>query len=216
MAPREEEEGTEEASYEEAPAHTDYESQQCVDPSIEPVIDDQQYVDQEFVDSSVEYQDCGEEEAIGNNLVLSDDGFNFVVSHEGVVTHMYNDSAGHCTIGVGHLIHYGNCDGRESEKPYKNGITKDQAFDLFRNDLAKFEAAINDIVKVPLTQYQYDALVSFVYNIGSSAFAKSGVLRELNSQNYSIVPSKMMEWVKPPELRKRRTDEASLFGTGSY
>jgi len=149
-------------------------------------------------------------------LHLSDEGLQFIVRHEGVITKMYNDPAGHCTIGIGHLIHLGNCDGSLSEKQYKNGLTKTQTYDLFRQDIAKYEEAVKSNVKVPLTQYQYDALVSFTYNIGTGGFKNSSALKELNKENYNIVPSKMLLWNKPAMLIGRRTDEANLFRTGNY
>jgi len=157
----------------------------------------------------------------GNNLKLSEKGIKFLADHEGCpmkngLVIMYNDPAGHCTIGYGHLIHLGKIDGRESEKLYKNGITKAQALDLFRNDVAKYEAAVNSNVKVQLTQYQFDALVSFTYNIGISGFKGSSALTELNKGNYNAVPDKMMLWLKPAILKNRRTAEANLFKTGNY
>ena len=93
---------------------------------------------------------------------------------------------------------------------------KVQAYDLFRNNIAKYEAAVNANVKVQLTQYQFDALVSLTYNIGPNGFARSNALKELNKGNYDIVPSKMLLWNKPPELIGRRTDETTLFRTGNY
>lgn len=156
-------------------------------------------------------------------LKLSNKGIAFLKEHEG--THidkktglhtMYEDSQGHCTVGYGHLVHKGGIDGRESETPYKNGITEAQATDLFKTDVAKYESAINDNVKVSLTQYQFDALVSFTYNIGIGGFKGSSALKELNKGNYDAVPSKMLLWNIPKEIIGRRTDEANLFKTGLY
>lgn len=156
-----------------------------------------------------------------NKMKLSDKGVKFLTSHEGCPTRkglaiMYNDSQGHCTIGYGHLIHRGSIDGRPEEERYKNGITLDQARELFRDDVTKYEAAVNDNVKVPLEQYQFDALVSFTYNIGINGFKSSSALKELNAGHYNAVPGKMMLWNKPPEIIKRRADEANLFKKGIY
>lgn len=156
-----------------------------------------------------------------STLQLSDEGFSFIKRHEGLpmrngLAYMYNDPAGHCTIGIGHLIHLGNCNGSASEEPYKNGLTEAQAHDLFGQDLTKYEEAIKSIVKVELAQHQYDALVSFTYNIGIAGFKSSSALKELNQGNYDIVPDKMMLWNKPAIIIGRRTDEANLFKTGNY
>jgi GH24 family phage-related lysozyme (muramidase) len=144
---------------------------------------------------------------------LSDEGFDFLVRHEGLIMHLYNDSAGHCTIGVGHLVHKGNCNGTESAE-FKAGITRELALDLFRVDVERFEEIVSNNVTVRINQAQYDALVSFTFNTGH--LAGTNVLRELNLGLYSKVPGAMMQWVKPPELRGRRTDEANLFRTGNY
>ena len=144
---------------------------------------------------------------------LSDEGFDFLVRHEGLIEHLYNDSAGHCTIGVGHLVHKGNCNGTESAE-FKAGITRERALDLFRVDVERFEEIVSSNVTVRINQAQYDALVSFTFNTGR--LMGTNVLRELNLGLYSKVPGAMMQWVKPPELRKRRIDEANLFRTGNY
>ena len=68
---------------------------------------------------------------------VSDSGLRFIADHEGTVLRLYNDPAGHCTIGVGHLVHLGHCDGRGSEQPFLQGITEAQALQLLREDVAR-------------------------------------------------------------------------------
>ena len=127
---------------------------------------------------------------------ISRDGISLIKRLEGFRANLYNDQAGHCTIGYGTLVHRGNCNGAASEQPYLNGITDAQAENLLMEKVHEFQRTVNDSVNVELNQNQYDSLVSFVYNIGSGAFRGSTLLRELNQGNYSRVPTEMRKWVK--------------------
>lgn len=96
-------------------------------------------------------------------------------------------------------------------------ITKTQAEEYFKDDILKFEKAINDLVKVELTQNKFDALVSFVYNIGVGAFSKSTLLKKLNSGDYAGASREFKRWNKQAGkvlrgLTKRRNEEAEMFG----
>lgn len=152
--------------------------------------------------------------------VLSAHGIELIKRWEGFKAQLYNDPAGHCTVGYGTLVHLGNCDGRESEKPYAGGVTEEQATQLLLQEAAQFEKTINEQVKAPLNQNQFDALVSFVYNIGSEAFKKSTLLKKLNQSDYAAVPVELRKWTKArvdgklvdlPGLVNRRQAEAELF-----
>lgn len=148
---------------------------------------------------------------------ISEFGLNFIADHEGIRYNLYNDPVGHCTIGIGHLVHKGNCDGSDaSEQEFLEGITEDRAHELLRSDIAVAERAVNDYVTVPLTQSQFDALVSFAYNIGSGNFRNSDLLAKLNTGDYDSVPKELNKWIYGggkvlPGLKTRRSDEGSLF-----
>ena len=152
---------------------------------------------------------------------ISSKGLNFLKNYETLQLKMYNDSAGHATIGYGHLIHLGPISGQASEKPFENGLTKEQASALLKQDLSKYEQAVNDNVKVPLCQQEYDALVIFCYNIGIHGFKSSSALKEINKKHYHLVGSKMKLWNRAGGkvsrgLRNRRAEEVEIFEKGDY
>src|SRR3979411_2091293 len=124
---------------------------------------------------------------------LSDRGLSFIERHEGYVDHLYNDSNGNCTIGYGHLLHHGGCNSSDRAR-YPHGISRAQARNLLRADVGVAERAVRSDVHVRLNQHQFDALVSFTFNIGTNAFRSSTLLRLLNQGHYSQVPAQMMRW----------------------
>jgi lysozyme len=157
---------------------------------------------------------------IGAASNISDAGLQFVARHEGMRLKLYNDPAGHATIGVGHLVHKGPINGTEPEE-FRKGITEQRALELLREDSAKAVQAVSSLVKVTLSQAQFDALSSFVFNVGRGAFASSDLLKKLNSGNYGAVPNELNRFVrgggkKLPGLVARRQDEGKLFSQGTY
>lgn len=154
------------------------------------------------------------------SLRLSDRGARFIGRFEGFRSQLYDDAAGHCTIGYGHLVHRGNCDGSEPAE-FQAGITEQRAIELLQEDAAVAAAAINAAVAVPLEQHQFDALVSFVFNVGTGAFNRSTLLRRLNASDYDAVPSELNKWVNAGGQRlqglvTRRAAEGALFQNGTY
>jgi GH24 family phage-related lysozyme (muramidase) len=151
---------------------------------------------------------------------LSPAGATFIAKFEGFRSALYNDPAGHCTIGFGHLVHHGPINGSEP-KEFKAGITRERALELLQADAASAASAIRKNVKVPLTQQQFDALVSFAYNVGSGAFGDSTLLKKLNAGEYDAVPAQLNRWVKAEGktlegLVRRRAAEGALFSRGMY
>ncbi len=159
------------------------------------------------------------------NMKISSDGIQHLVNIEGgAQLTMYNDAGknkGHCTIGVGHLIHKTVCNGTiPSEKPYLKGISITHAKKLLKTDLAIAESAVNGAITVPLTQNQYDALVSFVFNAGAGAFRKSTLRKYINSKQYKKASNEFLIWNKmtvsgakkiSAGLTNRRIAEKALF-----
>ena len=151
---------------------------------------------------------------------LSMEGAKFIAKFEGFRGKMYNDAAGHCTIGFGHLVHLGPTTGREAPE-FCKGITRERGLALLQQDAGKACSAIKSNVKVPLNQHQFDALTSFVFNVGGEAFRQSTLLKKLNAGEYAAVPSELNRWNKaggrPLEgLTRRRKAEGALFMHGKY
>lgn len=140
-------------------------------------------------------------------MKTSDKGLSLIKGFEGFRGRAYKCPAGVWTIGYGHT-------GLE----VKSGsvITEWQGGELLKKDIARFERAIDNLVKVPLNQNQFDALVSFVFNVGEVAFSKSTLLKLLNAKDYTGAAAQFPRWNKGggkvlPGLVKRRAAERKLF-----
>jgi lysozyme len=86
-----------------------------------------------------------------------------------------------------------------------------QVLDALSKDVAKAEECINAKVKVTLTQNQFDALCSFIFNVGVGAFSKSTMLKLINLGFYAEAGKQFDRWVIPPEIRLRRMSEKTQF-----
>jgi lysozyme len=151
---------------------------------------------------------------------LSRKGAAFIGHFEGFRGQMYNDPVGHATIGFGHLVHHGPINGSEPAE-FKRGITRERALELLIKDADSAAGAISNGVKVKLTQFQADALISFAFNVGNGAFGESTLLRLLNQGDYDSVPAQLNRWTKAsgrtlPGLVTRRKAEGALFREGKY
>jgi len=148
----------------------------------------------------------------------SEEGLIFLKQNEGYEKGAYLDKADKNTIGYGHKIRPG--------ESFPNGVTREQAEHMFRADVAEAVAAVRRLVKFDLTQSQFDALVSLVYNVGSGAFAKSKMLGKLNAGGVSGAATEFDDWdritskegKRVPEdgLTSRRRREKNLFLNGEY
>lgn len=139
-------------------------------------------------------------------MKISKNGINFIQTFEGVRYEAYQDSIGVWTIGYGHTADV-----------YEGmSITPEQATQYLADDLCKFEGYVDSYVTVPLTQNQFDALVSFCYNLGGGNLHKSDVLSLLNSGQYDQAADAILEWDHAggrelPGLTRRRRAERDLF-----
>jgi GH24 family phage-related lysozyme (muramidase) len=154
-----------------------------------------------------------------NPTTVSQQGLDFLVAQEGFIPYAYNDSQGHATFGVGHLLHHGPVTAADRVKWGTKAKPKPRALvlRLLREDLAKrFEPAVRETVKRPLKAHQFDALVSMAFNIGAGGFRGSTVVKRLNAGDFHGAADAMMMWRKPPEIIPRRRRELRLFLDGIY
>ena len=149
-------------------------------------------------------------------MKTSDAGLFALALHEGIVPAPYRDSVGVWTYGIGHTLGAGYPDPEKMLRgmPSSLDAALRDVFDLFRRDVAKYEAAVNRAVKVPITQAQFDALVSFHYNTG--AIGRASLVKRLNAGDVAGAATGFLAWMKPPEIKDRRTAEFALFAKGTY
>lgn len=148
---------------------------------------------------------------IPESMSVSNKGVDLICEFEGKRLVAYDDGVGVWTIGFG-TIKY------PSGNRVKKGdtCTLEQAKEYMRHDLMEFEHTVNSSVKVPLNQNQFDALVSLAYNIGSSAFKSSTLVKKLNTGDYQGAADQFNVWINAGGKRmqglvNRRDREKLLF-----
>jgi lysozyme len=139
-------------------------------------------------------------------LTLSDKGKTLVADREGLELKTYLDERGIPTIGIGHTSAAGPPKVIEGMT-----ITKDKAWEIFRTDNKRFREECIKLVRVPLHQHEFDALASFIFNLGSTQFAGSTALKRLNASDYKGCAEAMLWWNQPSGVRSRRKAEHDQF-----
>ena len=138
-------------------------------------------------------------------------GLELLKRSEGYRSRIYLDAAGFPTIGYGHrLLH---------PESFSNGIDEVQAERTLAYDVREAEQAVLRLVKVPLNQGQFDALVDFCFNLGEGKLAESTLLKDLNAGRYDADQEQLLRWdhtgaQENAGLRARREAEAELWGNG--
>lgn len=140
-------------------------------------------------------------------MKISQRGLDTIKAFEGLELKAYYDAVGIITIGYG------------STGPHvKPGlvITPSEAEDLLRKDVTRFEACVEKQVTAPINQNQFDALVSFAFNLGCGNLASSTLLRKLNAKDYAGAAEQFLVWNRAggrvlPGLTRRREAEKALF-----
>ena len=146
-------------------------------------------------------------------MKLNENGYQLICEFEGLMLKPYLCSAKVPTIGYGNTY-------------YPNGkrvtlldaqITKEYAFEIFKDIADKFAKRVNSMVKKPLTQNQFNSLVSFAYNVGTGAFSTSTLLKKVNENpNDLSIRAEFMKWNRANRvvvrgLTIRRKKESDLY-----
>lgn len=154
----------------------------------------------------------GSGKGLARDMTISQRGLDFIKGFEREILKVYDDGYGFATAGVGHLLN------AEEKKKFPMGtqITKEQSREWFAKDVADHAAPVKELVTALLTQGQYDALVSLVFNIGGTNFRKSTLLRQLNRGNYSAAKAHFDDWIRSNGqvsrgLVRRRNEEQVIF-----
>jgi lysozyme len=139
---------------------------------------------------------------------LSVEGLQLIKQQEGFRSRTYLDVAGFPTIGYGHrLINPGS---------FPDGISEIEAAEILASDVRDAEQSVERLVKAPLTQGQFDALVDFCFNLGSGRLASSTLLKVLNGGRYADAAEQLLRWDQAggkecPPLKARREAELALW-----
>ena len=144
----------------------------------------------------------------GLAMELSPAGLELIKRSEGFRESVYTDVAGFPTIGYGHRLQPG--------ESFPNGVTELEAQAILTADAGDAEQAVSRLVKVTLTQGQYDALVDFTFMRGSGRLAGSTMLKELNEGHYAVASELLLAWdhaggVVNSGLKARRIAEYNLW-----
>ena len=144
---------------------------------------------------------------------VSEQGIKLIRHHEGVRSRPYRCPAGLWTVGVGHLIG----DGKSLPESWNKTFTAEEIDGLLKSDLRRFERGVLKMLpNVPLRQCEFDALVSFSFNLGLGTFQRSGVRQALLRGDKEGAMESLLKYCKAggkivKGLVTRRNDEKQLF-----
>lgn len=141
---------------------------------------------------------------------VTEEGLNLIKRFEGFSPTIYTCPAGYSTIGYGHVVL------AHEQDQLAAGITQSEAAELLRKDVRIAERTVLRLISVPLTDGQFDALVSFTFNLGAGALQRSTLRRKVNRGEHESVPAELMKWVwaagkRMPGLVRRRSAEALAY-----
>ena len=144
---------------------------------------------------------------------VSERGIKLIKHHEGIRNRPYRCPAGLWTVGVGHLIG----DGKSLPKSWDRLFTKDEIDGILKRDLRRFELGVRKMLpNVPLRQSEFDALVSFCFNLGLGCFQRSTIRQALLRGDKKAAMESLLKYCRAggkilKGLQIRRLDEKALF-----
>ncbi|MES9843245.1 MAG: lysozyme [Candidatus Sedimenticola sp. 6PFRAG5] len=141
---------------------------------------------------------------------ITQEGLDLIKRFEGFSPTIYICPAGYQTIGYGHVVR------NEEKERFDAGIDQEQGEELLRRDAQVAERAVLRLITVPLTDGQFDALVSFTFNLGSGALQRSTLRRKVNRAEHDEVPDQLIRWVwaggkRLKGLARRRAAESAVY-----
>jgi lysozyme len=147
-------------------------------------------------------------------MKMTDEGLELIKAFEGFRSRAYRDPVGVWTIGYGHTSMAGLPEVRAGMM-----VSEAEAAEILRCDVEMFARGVRQRLTRKVSDTQFSALVSFAYNVGLGALAKSSVLRAVNAGDFEAVPRRLALWTKAggrtlPGLVRRRAAEAALFVSG--
>lgn len=144
---------------------------------------------------------------------VSERGIRLIKHHEGIRNRPYRCAAGLWTVGVGHLIG----DGKSLPESWNRTFSKEEIDGILKRDLKRFEHGILKMLpNVPLRQHEFDALVSFAFNLGLGSFQRSTIRQALLRGNKKAAMESLIKYCRAggkilKGLQIRRLDEKALF-----
>ena len=146
-------------------------------------------------------------------MKVSKEAIRLIKHHEGVRAKPYKCPAGLWTVGVGHLIG----DGKSLPEAWNKTFTNEEIDGLLKHDLSRFELGVSKMLpNVPLRQHEFDALVSFCFNLGLGCFQRSTIRQALIRGDKEAAMESLVKYCKAggkilKGLQNRRLDERKLF-----
>jgi lysozyme len=141
---------------------------------------------------------------------ITKEGLDLICRFEGFSATPYLCPAGYLTVGYGHVV--------KNPDTFRHGISEQEALTILASDVQTAEHGVLRLISVPLTDGQFDALVSFTFNLGAGALQRSTLRRKINREEHADAPAEFMKWVwaggkRLKGLVKRRVAEILVYNS---